>query len=58
MEIEYIPGSDLDYVMFIKNLGDKAVLTAIDRKYRWVITRDDSTQYIARPESAKPKNDE
>lgn len=54
MEIEYIPGSSPDFVVFVKSLGNKAQLKGIDGKFRWVITRDDGTEYIARPEETKP----
>lgn len=53
MEIEYIPGTGADFVVFIKSLGDKAELRGIDGHFRWVVTRDDGTQYICRPIEAK-----
>jgi len=53
MEIVYIEGNDTDYVLFVKNLKEKAVLTAVEGKQRWVVTREDGTQYIVRPVSAK-----
>lgn len=52
LEIEYIKGSAADFVVFIQSLGDKATLKGIDGKFRWVITREDGSKYIARPESA------
>lgn len=52
METRYIPGNDSDYVLFVQSLGDKAQLKVIDDKFRWVITEDDGTEYIARPASA------
>lgn len=58
MDIEYIPGGAPDFIVFIKSLGDKALLKAVDGHFRWVITRDDGTQYIARPEEARPKDNE
>lgn len=53
METIYIPGSDLDFVGFIKKQKPAAELTNIEGKARWVITREDGTKYIARPESSK-----
>lgn len=53
MEIEYIPGNNADFVVFVKELGDKAVLKVVEGKFRWMITRDDGTEYIARPEESK-----
>lgn len=53
METVYIKGNDAEYVLFIKSLKDKAVLTNIEGHARWVVTREDGTKYIARPESAQ-----
>ena len=53
METIYIKGNNTDYVLFVQGLKDKAELTNIDGHARWVVTRDDGTKYIARPESAK-----
>ncbi len=53
LPIEYIPGNDVEYVLFIKSLEGKAKLTGINGLFRWVVTREDGSQYIARPESAK-----
>lgn len=58
MEIVYIPGNDTEYVIFIQNLKEKATLTSIDGKQRWVVTRDDGTKYIARPESSKEEDEQ
>lgn len=55
METIYIKGGSSDFVVFIKSLGDKAELQGIDGKFRWVVTREDGTQYIARPEEANPE---
>lgn len=52
LETEYIKGNDVDFVVFIQRLKDKAALKGIDGKFRWIVTRDDGTKYIARPESA------
>lgn len=49
METIYVP--DEEYVFFIKSLKDTAVLTGVEGKMRWVVTREDGTQYICRPES-------
>lgn len=54
MEIEYVPGGDSDFVVFIKSLGDKAQMKSIDGHARWIVTREDETQYIARPWETNP----
>lgn len=53
MEIKYIP--DTEFVIFIKQLGDKAQLKAIDGHFRWVVTGEDGIDYIARPEECRSK---
>lgn len=53
MNTEYIPGDSLAFVSFIKSLGDKAQLKVIDEKFRWIVTREDGTEYIARPQEAE-----
>lgn len=54
MEIIYIEGDSLAFKKFIHDQGDKAELKGIDGKNRWVITREDGSKYIARPEETKP----
>lgn len=54
LPIEYIQGNSSDFVVFIQSLKDKARLESIDGHARWVVTRDDGTEYIARPIEAKP----
>lgn len=49
MDTIFVPGNDTDFVLYIKGLGDKAVLTNIDGHFRWVITQEDGSQVIARP---------
>ena len=51
---EYIKGNDAEFVIFVQGLKDKAVLTNVKGKARWVITKEDGTKYIARPQSARP----
>lgn len=51
---EYIPGGDADFVVFVQSLGNKAELVSIEGHARWLVTRDDGTKYIVRPESTKP----
>jgi hypothetical protein len=58
METRYITGNDTDFVIFIQNLGDKAEMAIVDDKFRWVVTEDDGTKYIARPLSAKSSTNE
>lgn len=53
METFYIPGA-ADFVVFIQKLGDKARLESLEGHARWVIIREDGTEYIARPEEAQP----
>lgn len=55
LETIYIEGGDVDFVVFIHAQKDKAELKSIDGHGRWVITREDGTQYIARPDEARPK---
>ncbi len=55
LPIEYIKGNDTEFVIFVQSLRGKAELTNIGGKARWVITRDDGTKYIARPQSSKEK---
>lgn len=56
MEIIYIQGDSIAFKAFIdEHYADKSVeLTAVDGHQRWVVTREDGTKYIARPEEAKP----
>lgn len=56
LPIEYIKGNSTDYVLFIQGLKDKAELKSVDGHARWVVTRDDGTRYIARPQDANEKN--
>ena len=51
MEIFYVPGTDADFVLYIAQ--HKARWEAVDGHFRWIITREDGTEYIARPESTK-----
>ena len=53
LPIEYIPGNDTEFVLFVKGLKEKAELTNIDGHARWVVTKKDGSKYIARPESAR-----
>lgn len=54
LEIEYIPGNAAEFVVFIQNLGDAAQIKSIEGHARWVITREDGMQYIARPWDVNP----
>lgn len=49
MEIVYIPGGELDFVTYIKTHRSNADLREVDGYYRWIIKREDGTEYIARP---------
>lgn len=57
METVYIPGTDKDFVIFIKNMKAQGLadMRDIAGKYRWVI-KDGDVEYIARPESVRPKS--
>ncbi len=57
LEIIYIPGDGIAFQNFIaaQGRGVNANLTTIDGNMRWVITREDGTRYIARPEEAMGK---
>lgn len=56
METQYIPGDAFAFKAFIDQhyKDDTVTLENIEGHNRWVITREDGTKYIARPESAKP----
>jgi len=48
METNYIPA--VDFAVFIKSLPeDRVELVNIDGFNRWVVTNDDGTKYIVRP---------
>lgn len=55
LETIYIPGDSLAFKAFIDEQYklQRADLTNIEGKNRWVITREDGTKYIARPISAQ-----
>lgn len=55
MEIIYIEGDAIAFKAFIDECYAKKCveLVGIDGKNRWVITREDGTKYIARPQDAK-----
>lgn len=55
LPVQYIPGDTLAFKLFIheQGVGKNANLKAIEGKFRWVITRKDGREYIARPEEAK-----
>ena len=53
LETVYVPGAGPDFVVYIQSFKTKAQLTSIDGRARWVITKKDGTQYIARPASIK-----
>ena len=55
LSVEYIQGNASDFVVFIKSLGEAAQIKSIGGRGRWVVTREDGTQYIARPAEAEPK---
>lgn len=59
LEIVYIPGDSFAFKAFIdSHYADNTVeLRGINGKNRWVITRPDGTEYIARPEIAKEQNE-
>lgn len=53
LEVEYIPGTDSDFVVFVQSQGEKAQLKTTDGHFRWVVERENGTKYIARPNSAR-----
>lgn len=57
LPIEYIKGNSSDFVVFIQGLKDKAELQSIDGHARWLVMRDDGSQYICRPIEAKPNEE-
>ena len=52
MEVIYIEGDSMAFKKFIdEQYANKTVeLQNVGGKNRWVVTRDDGTKYIARPE--------
>lgn len=51
--ISYIP--DNEYVSFIKSIPQsRKELVSIDEKMRWLITLEDGSKNVIRPESTKP----
>lgn len=53
LPIEYVAGDGEAFIKFVKGAGDAAQMVAVDGFFRWIITREDGTRYIARPENAK-----
>lgn len=58
MEIIYIGKDSLEFKAFIDSQKDKAELRGIDGSFRWVVTKEDGTEYIVRPLECKPKDNE
>lgn len=56
METVYIPGDAAAFKLFIDAhyKDDTVELRNIEGHNRWVIKREDGTEYIARPESVEP----
>lgn len=56
MEIVYISGDSAAFKTFIDEhyKSDTVELRNIEGKNRWVVTRADGSQYVARPMSEKP----
>ena len=56
METIFIPGDSLAFKAFIdEHYKDNSVeLRNIDGFNRWVVKREDGTEYVARPEESKP----
>lgn len=52
LPVEYVPGGGADFVVFIQGLKNKAQLHSVDGHARWVVTREDGSRYIARPQEA------
>ncbi len=52
---EYVEGASADFIVFIQSLGDKAQLHSIDGKARWVVTKEDGSQVIYRPQETNGK---
>lgn len=52
MDIVYVPGDSVAFKFYVDL--HKGELVNIDGHNRWVITLEDGTKYIARPEEAKP----
>jgi len=57
METIYIEGDSLAFKAFIDAQGGKAELTNVEGHNRWVIEREDGSKYIARPEEARPNEE-
>lgn len=51
--IEYVPGGTAEFVIYIKSLGESAQVTSVDGKMRWVVTREDGSRFVARPQETE-----
>lgn len=52
METEYIGKDSVEFKAFTD--GHKAELRNIDGHFRWIVKREDGTEYIVRPLECKP----
>lgn len=54
METRYHPGSDIDYVLYVKGLPpERAQLVNVGGFHRWKITDKEGYEYILRPQSSR-----
>ena len=55
LEVVEFQGNDIDYVIFVKDLkkAEKAELRVINDKFKWVLTREDGSQYILIPKQSE-----
>lgn len=51
LEVVEFEGNDIDFIIFVKGLRKegKADLKIVNAKFKWVVTRDDGSQYILIP---------
>lgn len=58
MEIVYIPGDSFAFKTFVdEHYADSTVqLENIEGHNRWVVTKEDGTKYIVRPEECEPRS--
>lgn len=58
LPVEYVPGTNLDFVQAIRGLKeqDRAVLSNVGGHFRWVVTKEDGTKVVMRPEESNEQH--
>lgn len=57
LETIYVVGDVVAFEIFIKQNWDNVKLVGIEGHFRWVLTNEDGTRVIVRPEESKPKDE-